>query len=416
MTGMRSAGNDWNPINNALLAILAEGFSSRLSFGIISFVLPLFAYRRLGLNLTQVGILFSLNLVAEQLFKPAMGWVADRIGLRLSFTIAIALRSTVALLFALVSAPWQVYSVRFLHGFSEALRDPSVNTLIAENSNPRTFGASFAWYSTAKMVAGSIGKALGGLLLVWTGTNYSTVFLIAFGLSVLPLVVVVRYVRAPPSRHLQGATDDAGGDPNESQTSPGRNRLLSLAVLGFLLAATAQMVQQLFPLLATEYAGLNVSQTSLIYAFSVVLLLISGPAFGWLSDNVSRKGVLMVRGLANTLSSILFWFFPGFVGFSIGSVADSLGKAAFRPAWGTLMAEVSSLDRGRRARTMGYLSLGEGLGETLGPMLGGLLWNVWGIPALFGARLILALIGELYALRLATPPSRRPGVVTGEQV
>jgi MFS family permease len=412
---MRSVRNAWGPINNSLLAILAEGFSSRLSFGIISFVLPLFAYRKLGLNLTEVGVLFSLNLVAEQLFKPAMGWVADRIGLRLSFTIAIALRSAVALLFALVSAPWQVYCIRFLHGFSESLRDPSVNTLIAENSNPRTFGASFAWYSTAKMVAGSIGKALGGLLLVWTGTSYSTVFLISFALSVLPLFVVLRFVRAPQVIPASSQDGTRKTETGASETPP-RNRLLSVAVLGFLLAATAQMVQQLFPLLATEYAGLNLSQTSLIYAISVVLLLISGPLFGWLSDNVSRKGVLMVRGLANTISSVLFWFFPGFIGLATASVVDSMGKAAFRPAWGALMAQVSSLDRGRRARTMGYLSLGEGLGETLGPMLGGLLWHLWGIPVLFGARLILALIGEVYALRLVTPLSHISQVVNRKQV
>ena len=111
----------------------------------------------------------------------------------------------------------------------------------------------------------------------------------------------------------------------------------------------------------------------------------------------------MVRGLANSLSSILFWFFPSFAGLAMASLADSLGKAAFRPAWGALMAQMSSFDRSRRARTMGYLSLGEGLGETMGPTLGGLLWHFWGIPALFGARLILALIGEIYALRLVTP-------------
>src|SRR5690242_4372802 len=80
----------------ALLVLLAEGFLSRLSFGIISFALPLFAYRKLGLSLAETGLLFSLNLIAEQAFKPLMGWVADHVGLKRSFTAAIALRSLVA--------------------------------------------------------------------------------------------------------------------------------------------------------------------------------------------------------------------------------------------------------------------------------------------------------------------------------
>ncbi len=401
---MRSIRTDRKPINNSLIAILAEGFSSRLSFGIISFVLPLFAYRRLGLSLTEVGLLFSLNLIAEQAFKPVMGWVADRIGLRLSFTVAIGLRSAVALLLAFATVPWQVYGIRLIHGFSESLRDPSVNALIAEHSEPANLGSSFAWYSTAKMVAGSIGKAFGGILLVWTGTNYSSVFLIAFGLSVLPLLVVARYVRAPDERDESLPTGSTSvGRETITEPAPQRKTLVSVGVLGFLLATTAHMVQQLFPLLATEYAGLNISQTSAIYAVSVVLLLVSGPLFGWLSDNVSRRAVLMIRGLANSVSSILYWLVPTFGGLAIASIADSLGKAAFRPAWGTLMAQMSSHDRRRRARTMGYLSLGEGLGETLGPILGGLLWHVWGIPVLFSVRLILALIGEAYALRMVTP-------------
>ena len=60
-------------IHPALIAVLFEGFLSRLSFGIISFALPLFAYRKLGLSLSEAGLLFSLNLVAEQAFKPIMG-------------------------------------------------------------------------------------------------------------------------------------------------------------------------------------------------------------------------------------------------------------------------------------------------------------------------------------------------------
>src|SRR5262245_39785503 len=107
----------FNP-QSSILVIMAEGFLSRLSFGIIGFALPLFAYRRMGLSLTQTGFLFSLNLIVEQVFKPVMGWVADRMGLKRTFTAAIALRSLVALLLAFATSPWHVYTIRMLHGFS----------------------------------------------------------------------------------------------------------------------------------------------------------------------------------------------------------------------------------------------------------------------------------------------------------
>jgi MFS family permease len=377
---------------------------SRLSFGVISFALPIFAYKRLGLSLTQTGFLFSLNLIAEQLFKPLMGWVADRAGLKRTLTVAIALRSVVALLLAFAASPWQVYAIRFFHGFTESLRDPSVSALIAENAKKKSVASAFAGYSTAKMSAGSLGKALGGFLLTLTVENYSAVFLIAFALSLAPLLAVARYLKEPEDHVV--ADGDVGEriprppDLNEELKSKGP-ALFPVAVLGFLIASSALMISNLFPLLATEYAKLSVAEAGLIYMIAPLVTIVSGPAFGWLSDNVSRKLVLMTRGAANTFSSAMFYFFPTFTGLAAGSVVDAMGKAAFRPAWGALMAQYSSLDRRRRARTMSYLSLGEGLGETLGPLLGGFLWSVKGVGVMLGARVALAMVAEIYALMIA---------------
>ncbi|HEY7183747.1 MAG TPA: MFS transporter [Blastocatellia bacterium] len=385
-------------VSPALLVIWAEGFLSRLSFGVISFALPIFAHKRLGLSLTQTGFLFSLNLIAEQLFKPLMGWVADRTGLKRTLTAAIAMRSLVALLLAFAASPWQVYAIRFFHGFSESLRDPSVSALIAENAKKKSVASAFAWYATAKMSAGSLGRALGGLLLTLTVENYSAIFFVAFALSLAPLLAVARYLNGPEDRDAASGNESPDSDGEPKGKGPA---LFPVAVLGFLIASAALMISNLFPLLAMEYAGLSAAQAGLIYMIAPVLTIVSGPAFGWLSDNVSRKLVLMARGAANTFSSAMFFFFPTFAGMAAGNVVDAMGKAAFRPAWGALMAQFSGLDRRRRARTMSYLSLGEGLGETLGPLLGGFLWSAKGVGVMLGARVALAAIAEIYALMIA---------------
>jgi MFS family permease len=384
-------------VSPSLLVIWAEGFLSRLSFGVISFALPIFAYKRLGLSLTQTGFLFSLNLIAEQLFKPLMGWVADRAGLKRTLTIAIAMRSMVALLLAFATAPWHVYAIRFFHGFTESLRDPSVNALIAENAKKNSVASAYAWYSTAKMSAGSLGKALAGLLLALLVENYSAVFLVSFALSLAPLLAVARYLKEP-EYHSTAEGNSSSDAPEAGEEIDGkRPALFPVAFLAFLIASSALMISNLFPLLATEYAKLSAAQAGLIYMIAPLITIVSGPAFGWLSDNVSRKLVLMVRGAANTFSSAMFFFFPTFTGMAAGNVVDAMGKAAFRPAWGALMAQFSGMDRRRRARTMSYLSLGEGLGETLGPLLGGFLWNVKGVGVMLGARVALAAVAEIYA-------------------
>jgi MFS family permease len=179
--------------------------------------------------------------------------------------------------------------------------------------------------------------------------------------------------------------------------------VLPFVVLGFLIASTAEMLSSLFPVLATEYAGLTKAQAGIVYGISTFATIFSGPVFGWLSDNVSRTLVLMVRGVANTLSSILYVVAPTFAGVAVAKTVDDMGKAAFRPAWGALMAQVSSFDKRHRARTMSWMSMGEDAGGALAPMLAGFLWGTWGITALMGARVLLAIITEAYAFLITRP-------------
>jgi MFS family permease len=163
------------------------------------------------------------------------------------------------------------------------------------------------------------------------------------------------------------------------------------------------MLHGLFPLLATEYAGMSEAETGILYMVTTFVILGAGPLFGWLSDHVSQKLVLLTRGVANVFSSAIYLVAPNPVGVSASKVLDDTGKAAFNPAWGAVMSQVSSVDRRNRARSMGYMSLGQDGGEIAGPILAGLLWSLWGVPAVMGVRIILAIAAEFYSLVIVRP-------------
>jgi MFS family permease len=399
-----------------MAAIVAEGFLSRLSFGIVSFALPLYAFSELGLGLSAVGVLISLNLVVALALKPAMGALADRIGLKRSFTAAIGLRSVVSLLLVFAVLPWQLFAIRAVHGVSISLRDPSVYVLIADHGGKKAIASAFAWYQTAKSIAGALGKGAGGVLLGLTASNFSLVFLIAFALSALPLLVVLRYVREPGLDGNAARRAAATGLPIASRSpereSPeertSRPAVLPFMGFGFLVSSTAYMLANLFPVFAVEYAGLTAGQAGVIYMVAASLTL-TGPFFGWLSDNVSRRLVLSVRSAANVASSAIYLAAPSFAGLTAGRALDDMGKAAFRPAWGAMMAEVASFDKRRRARTMGAMSSGEDAGEIVGPIFAGLLWSAFGVPVLLGVRIALAVVTELYSIALTGSLTRPKG-------
>jgi len=404
-----------NGDRGALLAIVAEGFFSRLSFGLVTFALPLYAFERFGLSLAQVGFLASFNMIVAIALKPLMGGLADRFGLKLSLNVSIALRSVVTLLLAVAATPWQLFTARGVHGVSVSMRDPAIGALLAEHGGKKQIAQSFAWYQTAKTFAGNASKIASGVLLTLTANNYSLVFLVAFALSLVPLLVVVLYVREPaalPGIERVSAAVVAAPEPRPEGVKG--STIASFAGLGFLVSGSAYMMNGLFPVFAVVYAGLTPAQASLVYAVSPLMAL-AGPGFGWLSDNVSRKLVLSVRSVANILSSVVYLLAPNFAGVAVGRGLDDLGKAAFKPAWGALMAQLSDYDKKRRARLFGYMSSGEDAGEAAGPIVAGLIASAWGFPVLLGARIAIAAITELYTVFVTHSLESDSRTVTGRE-
>ena len=387
----------------AVFALLGEGFFTRLSFGLLSLAVPLYA-RQLGLSLTQVGLLVSLNALIMIFGRPLMGHVAARFGLRRTLLAGMALRSLVTLLLMLCWLPWHLFGARAVHGLADSARKPAIDSLLAQAGGRKKAASVFAWYSTARAMAASIGRASAGLLLAASAGQFAPVFVAAFVLSAIPLLVVWKFVQEPPTPEPQPVPEaqPAIDAPAAEAATPAQRRIgmLPIVSLGALMSGTAEMLRGLFPILATEYAGLSPAQTGMIYLASTMVTMSAGPVFGWLSDHVSRELVLLIRSVANILSSAIYLVSPSFAGVMAARMTDDVGKAAFRPAWGAMMAEASSHDPRMRARQMGVLGMGEDIGELVGPIAAGLLLSTGGLAALMGTRIVLAAVTEVYAVLL----------------
>ena len=120
--------------SRAIVALTVEGFLSRLSFGLVNLAMPLYALQ-LKIDIKVIGIITSVNIVIQLVLKPIMGAVTDRIGARRSLLWAICLRSTVPLAFVVATLPWQFFVIRLFYGFTQAWRDPALNSLIADGDS-----------------------------------------------------------------------------------------------------------------------------------------------------------------------------------------------------------------------------------------------------------------------------------------
>lgn len=397
----------------ATAALVFEGFLTRFGFGIVSFALPLYAYS-LGMSMAAIGMLISVNLGVSAVSKTMLAGFVDRIGYRRAAVIATTMRVAVLALFLVAREPWTLFAIQVLRGLSKSIRDPALHALIASHGGSRTLGSAFAWYGTAKSVAVSVGKAAAGVALgLWSGA-YNLAFAMALIPAALPVLLLLLWVDEVAVTR-RPATEKTGTFGSRSERTIDIVRDLGPQIgFGFAVSATGRMLRGLLPILAVEYAGLSVAAAGGLYLVGATVMLVSGPVFGWLSDNVSRRLVLAVRGCANTLSSLLYAALPTLVGFNLAKAIDSLGNAAFKPAWGVLMAECALARGENRARVMGVMSAGRDAGTVVGPVIGGALWTLFGPVPLLLTRAALAVGTELYAFVIGRRWSASDGSHAGE--
>ena len=177
----------------------------------------------------------------------------------------------------------------------------------------------------------------------------------------------MRYVRDPLPVSGISAVSVAAAEQRERKAAEegatvSKPAIASFMGLGFFVSATANMLSGLFPIIVTKYAGLSDAVLSLTYVIGTAAAF-TGPMFGWLSDHMGNKVVLSLRSAANVVSSALYIVAPTFGGICVGKALDDAGKAAFKPAWGAMMARVSDMDKKRRARMFGFMTAGRGRGR-----------------------------------------------------
>ncbi|HVM16373.1 MAG TPA: MFS transporter [Gaiellaceae bacterium] len=394
-------------------AVVFESFLNRLAFGIVTFALPLYALE-LGLGITEIGLLVAAKAVVQPAIKPVMGIVIDRFGARAGYVLASSLRLASAVALFLAASPLALFLVRFLQGAASAANDPAAVVVVGERDDGRT-GRRFSGVYGARDLGKVSAGLVGGGVLALTG-SFSLLWALVVGLAALSVATVWFGIRDVALKEKPEPEPVAPADVEAATRILRSPRLRLIAALGLLSGLTAHMTHALFQVYAAEVAGLSAGQIGAIYASSVAVLLVVGPAAGWAGDRFGAGPLASARAVANAGSSLLYLVFPAFAGMLGGRLVDDAGKAAFRPTWGTLLATAGRGAGGRRGRVVSNLDAALAVGEALGPVVAALIWDVAGAAAFLLTRAALGVAVELLLgrrlraeLRRPAPPAAAPG-------
>lgn len=151
----------------------------------------------------------------------------------------------------------------------------------------------------------------------------------------------------------------------------GNGRAQFLLFAAILLAMLAYgMTLPLFPFLLDSFGGRGVHMGLLVAVYGALQLMFA-PVWGWASDAVGRKPLLLV-GTAGLAAALLVFGFARNLGMLYfgQAVLGSLTSALF-PVASAYMSDISVSEK--RAGALGKIGAATGLGVVLGPGIGGVL-------------------------------------------
>ncbi|MGH0037587.1 MAG: MFS transporter [Myxococcota bacterium] len=202
----------------------------------------------------------------------------------------------------------------------------------------------------------------------------------------------------------------------ESQPTPAaqaRPRVVLFVVFATILIDFAgfSVLIPVLPLYAGQLGatGFEIGLIVTLYALAQLIFL---PAWGWISDRIGRRPVLLFSLAGTVASYLLLVFTDTLAGIYLARILSGFFAAAIGTAQAVVTDVTSSEDR---AEGMGRIGAAMGVGLVMGPAVGGLLGAVdQRLPFVCVAVIAaLNLVVAWWALPETKPPSESGGSWTG---
>jgi MFS family permease len=357
-------------------------FLMRLSFGLVLFTLPIYLPRQEFSNLT-VGMIAAAYPIAETVFGPLVGILADRFGRRRWVYTGLSVSAVVLFAFTLRTEVGYLIIIHGIEGIAAAMIVVSSLTMVTDVSTVSTRGREMGFYDFANLGGYVVGISMAGVLV----RAWSLLAPFYFGSALAAAGAAFAYLKV-----------------KEQETYLRRSALSPVETIRFLLRD--RRAAGMFPIwlsvmifigMALTFGprlGPSPLVTSLLLAGVVLVLALTQPFFGYLSDKYGR-GRLMMIGILS-LIGLFFTLIAMFrLRLELLSVAPflaifGLGSFAFAPAALASLGDFAP-ERGR-GTSMGMYSVVMGLGTIIGPLLGGYLLDRYGLASLFYVGVVILVL------------------------
>jgi len=331
--------------------------------------MTIYLREHLGVSLTTVTLLMTLNSVAGLASVALVGPVVDRVGRKGAMVAGLAAGSAVL---AAMSVAGTLPLWAFLMAAQGAVMplyrvgaDAMVADLIPAGRRPN----AYALLRMATNLGIAIGPSVGGFV---AARSYSLAFCIgAAAMATFALLILLLARETMPGKrsatgHQPPAIENRGYGPVLRD-----RRFISFAGLLTLATIPAAMVMVLLPVYAKEQFGVPENQYGFIMATNAAMVVLFQYAVTQVSKRYRPVRVLALGALLYALGAGSVALGGSFPAFWISMVVLTLGELLLVPTATALTASLAPADM--RGRYMGVYNLVWGVSYGTGPVIGGLL-------------------------------------------
>lgn len=294
-------------------------------FGSLTAIIARHFYAEVGEATSYILALitFGVGFVVRPLGALVFGWFGDRTGRKRTFLVTITLMGVATVAIGLlpdyaqagIIAPALLILMRVLQGFALGGEYGGAAIYVAEHAPARRRGFLTGWIQTTAALGliAALGVIIVTRLIVgaeaFDAWGWRIPFLLSAFLLVISLWIRLRLDESPAFRRMEAESETQRAPYREAFLTWRNGRFVLLALFGIMIAQGAVWYCGYFytrffmeRVLKVETATVD----ALILAITVVSAFLY-VFFGWLSDKVGRKPV-MLFGMLLALAS----FFPGF--------------------------------------------------------------------------------------------------------
>lgn len=333
--------------------------------------------------------------VAKFLWQTPAGWIADRIGRRVTMVAGIAI--SVPVLAAMMSFPNEqaFLGLSAVLGLGAATMWPAFMAHVGETTPHPHRARTMSVLNLAQM-AGIGAGTLAGVLMV-DFVTYSAAFWICIMFNVLTLGVVLQRLPQRDTHRTEIIRVEDAAEPvpvHDRNWTPG---VVTLAVIVLFLTLGTSLHTPMIGAYTRDVLHVKMSYLALLFPLPALVGAVALWKLGRFTDRFGRQVPLMAGLFVAALSIFLLTQTrQPFIVVNLVVLAG-LAYAISIPAWGA--AALDATDAGSRGLWLGMLSAVQGLGVAGGQALGGTIGGVWGPLAPF--KLAALLLCVALALTLA---------------